>query len=173
MYKNEPQFKEIATVRSVQVGASNELNEDLIQEILNETPIQEERLRRIVDRWEPNGYGRILIMRDMEREGSITGFSLFRCFDADEAENVLGSKVIAHEIKKSQMKKIVLIDGVYAMRSEHMHSYEQLVLTETLTHCIAEGYDYSLFANQLTSKVAIDLNVPANYLVYKGRGFCF
>ncbi len=73
MYKNEPQFKEIATVRSVQVGASNELNEDLIQEILNETPIQEERLRRIVDRWEPNGYGRILIMRDMEREGSITG----------------------------------------------------------------------------------------------------
>lgn len=153
MYKNEPQFKEIATVKSVKVGANDAISEALIQEILKDTPIQEGRLRKIVEQWHPVNYGRILVMRDEEKQGRITGFSLFRCFGIDNAKEVLGSERLANEVRQFNMDKLVLVDGIYAEKGEQMHRLEQLVLTETLTHCIAQGYQYSIFANQLTSKV--------------------
>lgn len=166
LYKREPMYKEILTTKSINVEIHDNVSNDLLEEIIS-----------ILDRDFVETYNsfkelakdlelKILILRNINKNREIIGFSMFHWLRASNIFKEFDDKIIAEYIRENSVGRILVMDGVFINRYSDFQDIEQMLLTETLAHCLAKDYSYSIFDNKIYNN-----NSPKLSKVFLSQGF--
>jgi len=156
LYQREPQYKSIIQTISIDVQVIENVTPDIIetlsQKILSQYN-QKEIYKKFIE-FSHTLNSRILLLRDIDHDGMILGFSAFHWVRSSNFFQEFNNNLISEYIRENAVGRTILVDGVFTInksenRSE-LENIEQVILTETLSFCIEKDYNYAVFKNMLS-----------------------
>ncbi|RKD21548.1 Nicotinic acid mononucleotide adenylyltransferase [Caminicella sporogenes DSM 14501] len=149
LYRKEPQFKRILKTKSITIEVEDTLNSSAIRELAAFIPVDYrlayEKLKEISEKLNP----RVLIMRDLKRNGEIMGFSIFHWMRASMIMKEFKDSAISEYIRNNYVGRTIVIDGIFIDRDLEFDNLEEMILTETLAFCLKKDYTYGIFKNMI------------------------
>ncbi len=147
-YRREPQYKTLIATISVKVEIIEEYSEGIEQELSVLFPDKNDRralkkLRELMRKF----FAKVIIMRDVNRQGRVLGFSVFHNVKTDNFFYEFKNTKISNYIRENAVGRIVIIDGIVVERKSDFDQLGQTILNETLTYCLGEEYHYAVFKN--------------------------
>jgi len=146
LYLREPQYKPILATRSLNCEFISRVTEETLTE-LAQTVLKGKRVAPAVLMELQLPGIQLLVLRDDEHDHVPLAFSVFRPLAGRELLQEFGDLELTNEIRGRATGKMVLMLGGYVSSGLVMPGLglRQLILTETLAHCLAEEYTYCLF----------------------------
>lgn len=164
LYQREPQYKSVIQTISIDVQIIENITADLIEKLCqkifpqyNQNDICK-KFNEFTHKLNP----RILILRDVDHNGMILGFSAFHWVRSSVLFQEFSNNLISEYIRENTFGRTVVIDGIFIItdsenRSE-LENLEQVILAETLSFCIEKDYNYAIFRNILNNYSSTSLN---------------
>lgn len=146
LYKREPQYKTLIQTASLKIEIIEEYDEDIIHTLSALIDSDNEHIKKEFKRLWTKPNCRFLIIRDLEQNGKILGFSIFHWIRSYTLFNELKNHVVCEYIRENTVGRIILVDGIF-LTDKTKESIPQIILTETLAFCIARDYDYAIYKN--------------------------
>ena len=88
---------------------------------------------------------------------NILGFSAFHKISTSDVYSEFKSSYIANFVREKTSGRIIVVDGIFAAPSGTYDSMDQILVTETLSHCIKNDFTYVLYNNTITGSDSPDL----------------
>jgi nicotinic acid mononucleotide adenylyltransferase len=166
LYRREPQYKTLVQTKSVSVEVIKGLNPEILQE-LSTLPFVNfqgvyEKLQDFAKKLNP----RIILLRSIERNGEILGFSAFHWLRSSMIFKEFKDEMISEYIRNHGIGRILVIDGIFVNTQREFENLEQIVLTETLAYSLPKDYTYAVFKNMIPNYPAMSVEE-----VLKAQGF--
>ena len=99
---------------------------------------------------------KLLIIRDSKNSGML-GFSAFHKISSSDVYSEFKSSYIANYVREKTSGRIIVADGIFAAPSINYDSMEQILITETLSHCLKNDFTYVLYNNTVTGSDSSEL----------------
>lgn len=90
---------------------------------------------------------KLLIIRDSKNFNKLLGFSAFHRISSSDVYSEFHSQYIANYVRGKTAGRIIVIDGIFINPSKLYDSMEQILITETLSHCLRNDFTYVLYNN--------------------------
>lgn len=149
LYKREPQYKTLIQTTSIKIEVITEYNEELMHEISSILKLERKyAINQFKDFWRKLN-SRFLLVRDLKQNNRILGFSAFHWIRSNSLFNEFNNHRISEYVRENAVGRIILVDGIFIDEEINYENLEQIILTETLSFCIARDYDYAVFKNML------------------------
>lgn len=147
-YKREPQYKSIIKTVSIEFEVLENINDEILKMLCqlfeNNFTIA---YKRFSD-FKSKDSARLIIAKDV-KSNKILGFSVFHWVRFSSLFHELKNSYATEYIRNNAAGRIIFIDGIFVFTSMNHENLEQIILTETLTYCLAKDYDYAVFKNIL------------------------
>lgn len=153
LYKREPQYKEIMTIKSVSVEIVEVLTDHILLEVSELSNIKLEHLKEKLRHKKYGHSTRILTIRSLDQGNKLIGFSLFHWLRASMIYNEFENKTFSDYIQNNSVGRIIVIDGIFAEEDTPIENIYQALLTETLAFCLSKDYSYTVFRNIFETKL--------------------
>ncbi|MFZ5351176.1 MAG: cytidyltransferase, partial [Bacillota bacterium] len=153
MYKAEPLLKSQIKSISLESEVLEKYDSEAVRAILSSFGISRasfERLERLAAR--PGS--KLLLLQSIKRGNVVLGFSVFHKLNSGEVYDEFGSIEAANYIYDNASGNIVLIDGIFIRENTGYHKLDQMVLTETLSYCLANEYEYCIYCDKTEAGVS-------------------
>lgn len=164
LYQREPQFKGVMQTISLDIQLMEDVSlkemEELCEQIFSYSK-KKEILRSFKSLINKSNF-RILVLKDLEHQGKVLGFSAFHWVRSSNLYQEFKNNLISEYIRENAVGRIILIEGVFitnrVKNNLEIENLEQIVLTETLSFCISKDYGYAIFRNILDFYTTGSLN---------------
>ncbi len=100
---------------------------------------------------------KLLVIRDAKNSNKILGFSAFHKISSSDVYSEFHSQYIANYVREKTAGRIIVIDGIFINPSKLYDSMEQILITETLSHCLRNDFTYVLYNNILAERDSEEL----------------
>lgn len=147
LYRREPQYKTLIQTASIKVEIIEEISEDLICELSHILKINRNYVIECFMDFREKLNSRLILIRDLSQNSKILGFSAFHWIRSNTLFNELRNSMVSEYIRENAVGRIILIDGIFIHDDANYDNLEQIILTETLSFCLAKDYDYAVFKN--------------------------
>jgi len=166
LYRREPKYKTLLQTKSISIEIRNRFTNELLKELASVIPTNFNLAYKSLKEFSRNLTPRVLIVRDIKRNGDIIGFSAFHCMRASMLLKEFKDSMISEYVRNNYVGRTIVIDGIFVNSKSHFQNLQQMILTETLTFCLAKDYTYGVFKNMIKE-------YPSNslYEILKLQGF--
>lgn len=151
LYRREPQYKTLIKPVSINVEIVNNLTSSLLEDLACRFfENKEEALKKLVQlsgKLNP----RILLLRDLDSNGRILGFSAFHWVRLSMLFSEFHNNMVSEYIRDNAVGRILVMDGIFADKNSNYDNIEQIILTETLSYCLGKDYNYAVYKNVVQS----------------------
>ncbi|MCT4605686.1 MAG: cytidyltransferase [Marinisporobacter sp.] len=166
LYRREPRYKTLVQTKAVSVEIHNELSEVFLRELAH-LPFMKfdkayEKLKSFSEKLNP----RILLLRSVERDREILGFSTFHWLRSSMIFNEFQDENISEYVRRHAVGRILVIDGIFVNTRTEFKNMEQMILTEIFAYALPKDYTYAVYKNMMTRHVS-----KAMYEVLNCQGF--
>ncbi|KAB3531260.1 cytidyltransferase [Alkaliphilus pronyensis] len=148
LYRREPQYKSLLQTVSISIDIIEEYNHELISLITkifhDGNSNHHENIRTVFSK----PYGGIILIRDTNDPHKILAYSAIHWVPSDSLYNEFKNSGITEYIRRHSCGRVILIDGIYALNDPNRDLY-QIILTETITHCLKKDYSYCIYQNTI------------------------
>ena len=93
---------------------------------------------------------KLLVIRDSKNFNKLLGFSAFHKISSSDVYSEFHSQYIANYVREKTAGRIIVIDGIFINPSKSYDSMEQILITETLSHCLRNDFTYVLYNNMMS-----------------------
>lgn len=150
LYLREPQYKPTLRPRDIAFDWQQAPNGRLMAELSQLLTIahgaaEADAVCRAVLR----GGDSLLIMRHRTDDNTPLGFLSYRLIDGSALLSVLRRVSLADAVRQRAAGQILLITGIYHRKNDATYDFCQLLLTEVLTHALAQGSGYAICRHPL------------------------
>jgi hypothetical protein len=94
---------------------------------------------------------KLLVIRDSKNSNKLLGFSAFHKIGASEVYGEFQSEYIANFVRENTAGRNIIIDGIFINPSKIYDNMEQIILTETLAHCLKDDFTYAIYHNIMSN----------------------
>ncbi|RKD29144.1 nicotinate-nicotinamide nucleotide adenylyltransferase [Thermohalobacter berrensis] len=147
LYRREPQYKRLVQTKSLDIEVFDDLDEGLLDILVSQffknSKDAYTKLKNLKSKLSP----RIIIIRDINNNGKIIGFSAFHWVRSSMLFHEFKNNNISEYIRENAVGRIIAIDGIFIDKDYNYENLEQILLTETLAFCLAKDYNYAIFHN--------------------------
>jgi len=166
LYQREPQYKRVIQTISieVQIIEGESITADLIEKLGQKifSQYHQNDISKKFNEFTHKLNPRILLLRDVDHNGMILGFSVFHWVRSSILFQEFSNNLISEYIRENTFGHTIVIDGIFTItdaenRSE-LENLEQVILAETLSFCIEKDYNYAIFRNILNNYPSTSLN---------------
>lgn len=150
LYRKEPLYKTLLQTKSLNIEVIDTINDEIIEKLsklfFNVSKNELKELNRLKEKLNP----RILIIRNTITN-DILGFSIFHWVRSSSLFSHYKDDKITEYIRNNSIGRIVAIDGIFTKDDQNKINLEQILLTETLSFCIAKDYNYCVFKSVVSN----------------------
>jgi nicotinic acid mononucleotide adenylyltransferase len=147
LYRREPQYKTLikptAFETEVQHQPTAELLEQLSRQFFGPCERAAQSLKGLLQKLNP----RLILLRDLDRGGKVIGFSAFHWVRLNMLFGEFKDNTVSEYIRERAVGRILVMDGIFVERNVQVYNIEQILLTETLSYCLAKDYSFAVFRN--------------------------
>lgn len=159
LYQREPQFKSVMTTKSIIMEVVEEPNATLLEEVTTVLSYNfSDAYRKFKELATEKLNFKMLILRSVDDNRSIIGFSAFHWLRASGIHKEFQDENLVNHVREESIGRILVIDGVFKNASTSFKNVEQMVLTETLAYVLARDYSYCVFKENISDSVSKVLN---------------
>ncbi|MPM63092.1 hypothetical protein SDC9_109972 [bioreactor metagenome] len=94
---------------------------------------------------------KLLVIRDSKNSNKLLGFSAFHQIGSSEVYSEFESQYIANHVREKTAGRLIIIDGIFINPSKLYDNMEQILITETLAHCLKNDFTYAMYYNILSN----------------------
>lgn len=165
LYQREPQYKEVMTTKSTVIEILTELSSDTIEELARTMPIEFSKVYSTFKALREKESFKVLILRSVAEKRSIIGFACFHWLRSSQMYTEFSDDSMLNYLRDHAVGRMLVIDGICARDQGIFKNAYQLVLTETLAHCLARDYTYAICHNAFDHHLDSDL---VQVLIHQG-----
>lgn len=165
LYQREPQFKEVMTTKSTVIEILTELSSDTMEELARTMPIEFSKVYSTFKALREKESFKVLILRSVAEKRSIIGFACFHWLRSSQMYTEFSDDSVLNYLRDHAVGRMLVIDGICARDQGIFKNAYQLVLTETLAHCLARDYTYAICHNAFDHHLDSDL---VQVLIHQG-----
>ncbi len=165
LYQREPQFKEVMTTKSTVIEILTELSSDTMEELARTMPVEFSKVYSTFKLLRDKESFKVLILRSVAEKRSIIGFACFHWLRSSQMYTEFSDENVLNYFRDHVVGRMLVIDGICARDQGVFKNAYQLVLTETLAHCLARDYTYTICHNAFDHHIDPEL---AHVLVHQG-----
>ncbi len=157
LYQREPLYKSVMTTKSITMEIIEEPSATILEEIA--TIVDEDfsvAYRRFKDLIDKLNF-RILVLRSIEENRRIIGFSIFHWLRASAIHSEFRDERLVEYVREHSVGRILVIDGIYKSRDTTVDRMEQIVLTETLSYVLSKDYSYGIYKEAVKTELSPEL----------------
>lgn len=145
LYLNEPQYKFLVQTKTLETQVIDKIDHSTIEYLRGKLThrIDEKALYELRDKLSPT----IVLVRET-KDNSILGFSTLYWVKSNMLYDEFENTNITEYFRQHAKGRMVLISGIYT--KDNSYSSAEIILNESLTHCINTDYNYAIFKNCLT-----------------------
>jgi len=166
LYRREPQYKTLIQTKSIKVEILKRFEPELLHRLSSEFFKNNKqalvKLQELPDKLSP----KLLLIRETQGRGKILGFSAFHGVRSSMLFHEFKNNMVSEYIRENAVGRMLIIDGIFVSRNTEFDNLEQIILTETITYCLAKDYSYAVFRNMINN-----YSSPALYETLKLQGF--
>lgn len=144
-YQRQPADKYLLQTLSVDLQVYNNINDAIISKLYpllpKNTPEALNEIIKLINDVNVN----LLLLSDIDKPDRYLGFALFHETDVSNLYRDFGNIEITQYIRENSVGPIVVIDAFAAVKEDKFNNINQILLTETLSHCISKGYEYCIY----------------------------
>lgn len=165
-YQRESQDK--SSIKSLWLNAETieEFNEDIINKICSYTLNADSNFKKTLMDITLKPSARIVLLKNTVT-GEILGFSIVHWIRSAMLYDEFKNSQVSQYIREKSSGRIILISGIFINNFDKNKQLEQTLLTQTLSSCIAEDYEYAIYKNMFNKELASE-NI---YNLLKHYGF--
>lgn len=144
IYRREPQYKSLLQTSLIKVEVVEDLNMEILS-CLNKQFFEgrEDSLKNMQKLAQAKN-PRILMIKDMI-SNTIIGFSFFHWTRSSMLFHEFKDNKISEFIREKAIGRIIVIDGIFSSKKVNYKQLNQILLTETLSFCLARDYTYGIY----------------------------
>lgn len=152
IYRREPQYKDITNTNTISLRIEEYPTEELLSELcikfFNGDSIQTERIYELSRKHKL----KIAYIRHIEKD-EIMAFSVFFRLESYSFFKIFEDECVNSSVRNNSIGNIALLAGIYTEDNSKINNLEQIVLTETLAHCLKKDYTYAVFKDMITCEL--------------------
>ncbi len=149
LYIREPLNKAILKTKPFVIEVVEDLSKKIVDEIGQCIFMQTDLYENIGDKLISRNI-KLLVIRDAKNYNKILGFAAFHKISSSGVYTEFQSQHIANYVREKTAGRIIVIDGIFVNPSKLYDSMEQILITETLSHCLRNDFTYVLYNNILS-----------------------
>ncbi|WDV44779.1 cytidyltransferase [Clostridiaceae bacterium M8S5] len=156
IYRREPQYKVLIKTNSMDISVIQHVSDTVLDLLYknffdgnSDTYCNLKELRNKTN-------VRIVVIRNLQDNNNIIGFSVFHRLKSHNIYNEFKNSTVSEYIRKNSIGRIIAIDGIYT--KSYSNDIEQILLTETLSFCIAKDYTYAVYKDIITNNTSVSLS---------------
>ncbi|WIV10439.1 cytidyltransferase [Proteiniborus sp. MB09-C3] len=157
VYRKEPQYKTLFQTTSIDIEVIEKIDETLISSLcqlfFNNNEKAYERIFNLKTKFSP----RIILLRDKDDDRKILGFSMFHWIRSGMFYGEFENQNVSEYIRQNAVGRVLLVDGIYIDHSSRFSNLNQVLLTETLSFCLAKDYTYAVFKSSIDTYLQPDI----------------
>lgn len=165
-YRREPLDKTLIEPISIEIEVVENITTGIIEEVMKLFNRNLLNIYNSLKEFSGKTNPRLILIRDGSQSGKILGFSAFHWVRTNAIYNDFQNSNVSEYIRENGIGRIILIDGIFIDKEAPIGNLEQIILTETLTFCLAKDYDYAVFRNYIDS-----FNSNSLYELLERHGF--
>ncbi len=150
LYTREPLDKGVLKSKPFSIEVIEDLSEKIVDEIghyiFMHTNLYENIGEKLVSK-----KIKLLVIRDSKNANKLLGFAAFHKIGSSDVYGEFQSQFIANYVREKTAGRIIIIDGIFINPSKIYENMEQIILTETLAHCLKNDFTYALYSNIMTN----------------------
>jgi len=150
IYLREPQYKSIIKSKPLKIEIIEDLSKKIVDEIghyiFMHTNLYENIGEKLISK-----KMKLMVVRDGKNSNKLLGFSAFHQISSSEVYTEFKSQTIANYVREKTAGRIIVLDGIYINPSISYDNLEQIIITETLAHCLKNDFTYALYYNIMTN----------------------
>jgi len=150
IYLREPQYKSIIRSKPLKIEIIEDLNKKIIDEIGHYIFMHMNLYEDIGEQLISKNMT-LMVVRDGKNSNKLLGFSAFHKISTSEVYTEFKSQIIANFVRERTAGSIIVVDGIYINPSIAYDNLEQIIITETLAHCLKNDYTYALYHNIISN----------------------
>ncbi|MBP1926140.1 nicotinic acid mononucleotide adenylyltransferase [Sedimentibacter acidaminivorans] len=150
IYLREPQYKSIIRSKPLRIEIIEDLSKKIVDEIGHYIFMHTDLYENIGEQLISKNMT-LMVVRDGRNSNKLLGFSAFHKISTSEVYTEFKSQPIANFVREKTAGRIIVVDGIYINPSITYDNLEQIIITETLAHCLKHDYTYALYYNIISN----------------------
>jgi nicotinic acid mononucleotide adenylyltransferase len=150
IYLREPQYKSVMRSKPLKIEIIEDLSKKIVDEIGHYIFMHTDLYENIGEQLISKNMT-LMVVRDGRNSNKLLGFSAFHKISTSEVYTEFKSQPIANFVRENTAGRIIVIDGIYINPSISYDNLEQIIITETLAHCLKNDYTYALYYNIMSN----------------------
>ncbi|MEL7647397.1 MAG: cytidyltransferase [Sedimentibacter sp.] len=150
LYIREPLNKSVLKSKPFVIEVIEDLSKKIVDEIghyiFMYTNLYENIGERLVSK-----KIKLLVIRDSKNSNKLLGFAAFHQIGSSEVYSEFQSQHIANYVREKTAGRLIVIDGIFINPSKIYDNMEQILITETLAHCLKNDFTYAIYCNILSN----------------------
>jgi len=144
-YQRQPADKHLLQTLSVDIQIVNYINDDIVSKLYPLLPKNSPETINEIIKLSNKVNINVLLLSDINKPDRYLGFALFHETDVSNLYRDFGDKGMTQYIRENSVGPIVVIVALAAVKEDKFKNINQILLTETLSHCISKGYEYCVY----------------------------
>ena len=144
LYLREPQYKHILKAEAIQFEVVNKISDSLIEELSNTILKSVGNKNQVKQYLHTKGLNAVII-RDGVNNNYPVGLTTFYQLSIANLYHEFKNLDITTFIRKNTSGKIIILSGLIISSTTSIRQVEQLILTETLAHCLKQDFTYAIY----------------------------
>ncbi len=158
LYQREPMYKSVVRTKSLVLTMVEEPSDPLLRELAFLMGDKHEKNFKVLKDVSSRLNARILVLRSLENDNEIVGYSLFHWLRASNIHHEFRDPSIIHYIRNESVGRILVIDSIIRKRESDVKNIDQIMLTETLAYALARDYTYCIYNESVKTQVSTNIN---------------
>nr|WP_312577190.1 cytidyltransferase [Sedimentibacter sp.] len=150
IYLREPQYKSVIKSKPLKIEIIEDLSKKIVDEIGHYIFMHTDLYENIGEQLISKNMT-LMVVRDGRNSNKLLGFSAFHKISSSDVYTEFKSQPIANFVREKTAGRIIVIDGIYINPSISYDNLEQIIITETLAHCLKNDYTYALYYNIMSN----------------------
>ncbi len=153
LYRREPQYKKLVETSALDIEVIENIDNELINKLCHQFFLNSEKSKIQLKNHRKQLNARIIVLRDTKNSNKILGFSAIHWVRSSMLFNNFRDNNISEYIRERAVGRIVTIDGIFSFKTSTLQNIYQIILTETLSFCLAKDYTYAVFNNIMDNEI--------------------
>jgi nicotinic acid mononucleotide adenylyltransferase len=157
LYRNEPQYKSMIQTISLDVDVRDHVTYELINNIVSTFHQDYTFSFKNIEHVFTRENGRLILIRDVNQNGRILAYAALHWIPSEQIFQEFKDRTISQHVRENYNGRIILIDGLFAVKDHSYENLHQVILTETLTYCLKHDYGYAIFQNKIDESNSLEI----------------
>jgi nicotinic acid mononucleotide adenylyltransferase len=158
LYQREPMYKRVMSSKAINLEIYDDVSPAFLQNLVGETTSDsaKELLAKYQCLSEREGF-RVIVLKRAGKGQEVIAYAICHWLRASGIHNEFKDTHIIKYIRDDAVGRILVIDGIVKKKGADVRNLEQIVLTETLAHALAQDYTYCIYKESLRPQVAKEI----------------